>query len=170
MALFRRDFAEVLEYVSLAESFVTDPGEVLVRVADCMTGELVLDKKVHRLDSHQTFSHLAIAPDGSSLVFANDTCGVFSRIAIDLKSKELLWNSRIEITNTVGGDIPNTLVYHPDSKSFYSDRGLVNRIDTLTRPPWPLCTMERFEASPVFDRDEMFVRGHEQLYCLGRTP
>jgi outer membrane protein assembly factor BamB len=43
----------------------------------------------------------------------------------------------------------------------------LNRIDTLTRPPWPLNTMERFEASPVFDRDEMFVRGHAQLYCIG---
>ncbi len=43
----------------------------------------------------------------------------------------------------------------------------LNRIDTLMQIPWPLSPQERFEASPVFDRDEMFVRGHANLYCIG---
>jgi len=150
-----------------------DPGDVLVRAADCMTGELVLDKKVRRLESHQTFNHLAVAPDGSSLVFANDTSGVFSRIAIDLKSKDLLWNSRIEITNTVGGDIPNTLVYHPDGKSFYSDRGLVNRIDVLTGKDiskWGPVTYKGHGAIDKKVIDRRLITGNAELLAMDVSP
>ncbi|MFB3893688.1 MAG: PQQ-binding-like beta-propeller repeat protein [Phycisphaerae bacterium] len=42
-----------------------------------------------------------------------------------------------------------------------------NRIDTMMQHPWPLTTIERFEASPVFDGAYMFIRGERNLYCIG---
>jgi outer membrane protein assembly factor BamB len=44
-----------------------------------------------------------------------------------------------------------------------------NRIDTMMQHPWPLTTRERIEASPVFDGQDLFIRGEKNLYCIGKA-
>ncbi len=126
-----------------------------------VSSPLVHDGLVYSLNAEGT---LNVADAGTGrLVYSKrlDMWPLFHFNAIGATPSVALGGKYVYLMDNLG----TTIVIEP-GREF--KQVALNRIDTLMQMPWPLSPMERFEASPVFDKDEIFLRGHANLYCIGQ--